>query len=165
MDNQLFRKSSLERISSPEQLNEYIRATSPMLWVVLAGLLVLVLAAGIWSVTATLPETVTLEGSSHGNQIFMDVPLAVAKRLEPGLAAQVSPDYAPRETYGFIKGHVLSIGSAAVDGLVPIVIELQLADGRPVWSTLQGQQVELSDGSTCKVLVVTHERKPYELLF
>ena len=48
MQNQLFRKKSLERVSSPEQLNNYMRVTSPAVWMLLgvviallAGLLVL----------------------------------------------------------------------------------------------------------------------------
>ncbi len=45
MSGQLFRKSSIERISSPEQLNEYVRVSSPGVWMVLTA--VIVLLAGV----------------------------------------------------------------------------------------------------------------------
>ena len=41
MKNDLFRKSSIDRISSPEQLNDYIRVTNPSIWVILAAIIIL----------------------------------------------------------------------------------------------------------------------------
>ena len=41
MENGLFRKKSLERISSPEELHDYMRVTSPRLWMILAAIVVL----------------------------------------------------------------------------------------------------------------------------
>lgn len=35
MENNLFRKKSLEHISSPEELHDYMRVTSPRLWMIL----------------------------------------------------------------------------------------------------------------------------------
>ena len=37
----LFRKASVERIQSPEQLNDYLRITNPTIWVLLAAVIVL----------------------------------------------------------------------------------------------------------------------------
>ena len=34
---ELFRKESVERVSSPEQLSDYLHVTSPAIWVVLAA--------------------------------------------------------------------------------------------------------------------------------
>ena len=36
MKNQLFREKSMERVSSPEQLNDYIRGANPSVWLALA---------------------------------------------------------------------------------------------------------------------------------
>ena len=40
---EIFRKKSLERVSSPEQLNDYLHVTSPAVWVVLAAVIVLLI--------------------------------------------------------------------------------------------------------------------------
>ncbi len=50
----LFRKSSLDRISSPEMLNEYIKISRPSIWILLGAILVLVIAAAIWASTAVI---------------------------------------------------------------------------------------------------------------
>ena len=43
MENQqVFREKSLERISSPEQLHDYMRVTSPKLWMILTAAIVLI---------------------------------------------------------------------------------------------------------------------------
>ena len=36
MDHQLFRKESIDRISSPEEMHDYMRVTSPKLWMILS---------------------------------------------------------------------------------------------------------------------------------
>ena len=41
MDNQLFRRKSLDHISSPEELHDYIRVPGPRVWMLLAAVLVL----------------------------------------------------------------------------------------------------------------------------
>lgn len=46
MSDQIFRKKSLDRISSPEQLNDYIRVANPGIWMILAAVIIL-LAGGV----------------------------------------------------------------------------------------------------------------------
>lgn len=58
----LYRKSSLERISSPEQLDKVLQVTSPMSWLALIGLTLIVVVTLIWSVVGTIPVTITAKG-------------------------------------------------------------------------------------------------------
>ena len=46
----LFRKKSLERISSPEQLNAYIRVSTPSVWLVLTAIAVLLAGVCVWGI-------------------------------------------------------------------------------------------------------------------
>ena len=50
MEQSVFRKESLERVNSPEQLNEYIRVPSPSMWLVVGALALLLLGFAIWGV-------------------------------------------------------------------------------------------------------------------
>ena len=55
--SKLFRSSSLEQISSPEKLNEYIRVSRPSVWVILGAITAIIIAAVFWAVTAEItPE-------------------------------------------------------------------------------------------------------------
>lgn len=50
----LFRKKSMDKISSPEELNDYIRVTSPSVWMVLAGTVILLAGLLSWCVFGTV---------------------------------------------------------------------------------------------------------------
>ena len=48
--NSVFRQKSMERVSSPEQLNDYIRVTTPSVWLVLLALVILLVGMLAWSI-------------------------------------------------------------------------------------------------------------------
>lgn len=58
----LYRKSSLERISNPEQLDKVLKITSPMSWLALIGITLIIVVTIIWSIVGTIPETITTKG-------------------------------------------------------------------------------------------------------
>ena len=53
----IFREKSMERVSSPEALNDYIRVTTPSVWLVLAAIVVLLVGMLAWSVFGTVDVT------------------------------------------------------------------------------------------------------------
>ena len=52
--NGIFREKSMERVSSPEALNDYIRVTTPSVWLVLLALVALLVGMLAWSVFGTV---------------------------------------------------------------------------------------------------------------
>lgn len=46
---ELYRKSSLERISSPDQLDTMLKISSPMSWLALAGATLIVVVTLVWA--------------------------------------------------------------------------------------------------------------------
>ena len=59
---ELYRKSSLERISSPDQLDTMLKISSPMSWLALAGATMIVVITIIWAFIGRIPMTVTTTG-------------------------------------------------------------------------------------------------------
>ena len=59
---EIFRKSSLEKLSSPEQLDKMIVITPPSFWIALAGAGVIIVAALVWSILGRLPINVEATG-------------------------------------------------------------------------------------------------------
>ena len=49
-EKSIFRDKSLERISTPEQLNDYIKVTKPSVWVVLIATILLIAGALVWAI-------------------------------------------------------------------------------------------------------------------
>lgn len=89
MEKGLFRSSVMDRVRSPEQLNDYIRVSSPSVWVVLAAILVLIAALLVWSATATITETVEVEAARSGDAVVFYVPADDADSFAPGMAIRL----------------------------------------------------------------------------
>ena len=60
--NDIFHKEGTDHVESPEQMDSYIKAAGPGIWIVLAALLILLVSAVVWSITGTLPETLEIKG-------------------------------------------------------------------------------------------------------
>lgn len=112
MNQQLFRKSSIDRVSSPEQLNDYIRVTSPGVWLVLAAVIVLLMGACVWGIFGRLETKITVPVQVAGGEARLV--------LEDG--QQVDPD-APV----VIVGRKFSLGTA--EGVGAYSISVDLPDG------------------------------------
>ncbi|MCR5735988.1 MAG: hypothetical protein K6G22_15420 [Lachnospiraceae bacterium] len=54
-NSNLFREKSLERISSPEQLDDYIKVVSPGIWLMLGAIILLLVGVIVWSALGTIP--------------------------------------------------------------------------------------------------------------
>ena len=49
-NNGIFREKSIDRVTGPESLNDYIRVTSPSVWIALLALVVLLAGMLVWSI-------------------------------------------------------------------------------------------------------------------
>ena len=54
----IYRKETLDRMSSPEQLTDYLRVTNPGIWLVLATVILLLTGLLVWSAVGTLETRV-----------------------------------------------------------------------------------------------------------
>lgn len=57
MGNPVFRQKSIEKISSPEQMNDYIRVSNPSVWMILAAVIVLLAGVFVWGLLGRLDST------------------------------------------------------------------------------------------------------------
>ena len=60
--SRLFRKVSLERLSSPEQLDMVMEVTPPRAWLALGAVGVLLIVVTVWGILGSIPEKVTAQG-------------------------------------------------------------------------------------------------------
>lgn len=59
---ELYRKSLLDKISSPEQLDKAVTIISPSFWIAAAGGGLIIIAVFVWALYAKLPVTLEAEG-------------------------------------------------------------------------------------------------------
>ena len=117
MENQVFRQKTLDRISSPEELNDYLRVTNPGIWVVLAAVVALLVGFFVWSFTSEL--TTTLPGTA---------------KVEDGKASVVLLKSSPKTvtaemplTVGGMSADVLQVVER--DGVTGVAARVDLPDG------------------------------------
>ena len=115
----LYRKSSMERIQSPEQLTDYLRVTNPTVWVLLVAVVVLLVGLLIWSsftyIGSFAEGSATVEGGVM-TVTFDDETLA--RNVEAGMIV----------TVGETSSTITSVGRG-VDGAVFARAETSLSDG------------------------------------
>ena len=124
---------------------------------------------------------------SNNQQVAAYVPLATAKNLKEGMEAQISPVFAPREEFGYMKGYISSIGSYPItrenidrsllvfidnvlpdSGFIQVIITL-LPDGESDnlinWSNPKGRSLSIEMGTACKILIITDKSRPIDKFF
>ncbi len=68
MKNELFREKALKKMSSPEQLNEYIRVTNPGVWTALFAVIIFLVGVCVWGVLGKIESTVVAFAISDGSE-------------------------------------------------------------------------------------------------
>ncbi len=259
----LFRAQALQKVSSPEQLDELIQVTDPTGWLALLALTALIVVALVWSILGSIPSTtvgqgifikggalygvvapasgelteinvavgdvvtqgqpvarigsdkipsphagrvaqllvdqgdylsvgttiLSLEPENAGMRVTAFVPLADAKKILPGMKAQISPSTIKKEDFGSMLGTVRFVaqfpstmsglkGILVNDELIKIVssipapvevqIELERDPGAPSgyrWTSSGGpSSLQISSGTLGSVTVVTSEQQPISLI-
>lgn len=88
MNEKLFRKTSMDKVTGPEQLDDYIRVTGPSLWVVLAAAVVLLVAVLIWGAAGSLPTTISAVGVAKDGVVTCYLPADKAAGIKAGMPAK-----------------------------------------------------------------------------
>ena len=88
MDNNLFRKKSLQSIESPEKLDEYIRVINAPLWLIIAAIAILLAGIFIWASVDTIETRTTAYGAVLKGELTCradaETVNGIANRLEKG---------------------------------------------------------------------------------
>ena len=89
MANSIFRKTSLDRITDPEQLNDYIRVTNPGVWMIMCTVILLLTGVCVWGIFGRLDTTVTVGAVTENNQTICYVKEADVEALEAGMEVKI----------------------------------------------------------------------------
>jgi len=122
LQKQLFRKVSLERLSSPEQLDQLMTISSPRGWIGLVGVFCLLAVLVLWSFFGLIIAKIDAngviikgnDGSAQNLQAVLYLPFDQGQQVAPGMQVQLSPAQSKREEPGFVLGQVASVSSYPV---------------------------------------------------
>lgn len=68
MNEELFRKKSIDKVSSPESLNDYVKVASPSVWIILIGTIVLLIGICAWGIMGRLDTKVNVGVICDGSE-------------------------------------------------------------------------------------------------
>lgn len=133
MENHVFREKSLERISSPEQLHDYMRVTSPKMWMILTAVLVLIVGFIIAACTFTLENSLDVEvrviRDDKTASATFSLPLSEKDTIDVGMSVR----------FGTYEGTVEALYQDANN--INALVVLKTDTGLPEAGTYEGQVV------------------------
>lgn len=140
MEKQLFRKKSMETISSPEQLNDYIKVSSPGIWTVLTAVIVLLAGVCVWGIWGHL-ETVIPAVAVSQNGVTTCYAADDAGSIQAGMTVRVngeeytitSVSQLSPEEQGQLEAYFQQTGQTP-QGNVGYILELNQAIGDGVYT-------------------------------
>ena len=119
MSQPLFSRKSIDRISSPEQLGDYLHVTTPSIWIVLIAVLLLLGSLLIWSAVTAVESYAAGTAEVQGGVLTLTFDDGEkAENVEVGMNVKIGEYQTP----------VLSVGQDG-DGKVFAVAETNLTDG------------------------------------
>jgi len=89
MNEQLFRKKSIDRVNSPEQLDAYIRVANPGVWMVLIAIILLLTGGCVWGVLGHLDTTVSAAAVSESGTVIIYVKDTDATSIREGMPVRI----------------------------------------------------------------------------
>lgn len=108
----IFRESTVKRISSPDQLTDYLKATSPGIWITLAAALCLLCGLLIWGFSGNIETMTDAKAVIHDRtaQVVSTEGDAIRAGMELRIGSETYQiEYTGTDDFG------LSVGYARVD--------------------------------------------------
>ncbi len=160
MAETIFRKESVKKVSSPEELHDYIKISNPGIWLVLAAAAALLIALLVWAAVGSLDTTVTASGVARDGKLVCY--MADASGIMQGQEVTVNGVHG---TVTAVSAKPISRDRAQTESgadeyalyclALPewsYVVELTLADA-------------LTDGTFARAEIVTEQIRPLDYIF
>lgn len=85
----IFNQQARNRLNSPDDLDKYVRVTTPSVWVVLVGILALLLGVLGWGVFGSVATSVQAKGLITSDKAMCFIAPEAASRVEAGDAVSI----------------------------------------------------------------------------
>ena len=90
MQNRLFRSKVMDRVSSPEQLHDYMRVTSPAIWMVLGAVIALLAGLLVLSSVKRLETLLPAEAQVDNGVMEITLPPSKGGEVDDGMTVRVA---------------------------------------------------------------------------
>lgn len=161
MAGKLFREKNVERVTSPEQLNDYIRVTSPGVYLTLGAVLVFLLCLCVWAAAGTLDITVEAKGLADGKVVYCYLDEENIQYVQAGMDVRVGEGEGTVKSVSEIPDNYAAMAERL--GGENMVHALHIRDGE-WWYLVEVSQETPSEGLT-DVSIVVDRTSPLSYIF
>lgn len=89
MNNSVFRQKSINKINSPESLNDYVKVTNPSVWIILVGILVLLIGAIVFGTVGEIDTRVHAVVEVINGTATVYVEESDGQSIQPGMIVNI----------------------------------------------------------------------------
>ena len=138
MNEQLFRKKSIDRVSSPEQLDAYLRVANPGVWLVIIAIAVLLVGVCVWGILGHLDTTVNAVAVCENGVVTLYVKDEDSNSVLEGMEVRIGEDTAavtaispmPTKTQTELSDYACHVGGFGTeDWVYAVQTDALLPDG------------------------------------
>ena len=102
MASGLYREKSIQRISSPEQLNDYLKVTKPAVWAVLLSIVLILVGFIVWGALTYISSSVKGMGEvKDGVMTIRFEDGTFAENVQPGMSVSIGDATATVTSTGY----------------------------------------------------------------
>ncbi len=167
MSQTLFRKNSLDRISSPDQLNDYIKVSNPSIWVVLTALFIFLAVVFAWGFTGSMPTSITLSGVAEAGEALCYLDVTDAGRVKAGQAVKIQLPNQEAAGSGVVKSVAstpLSASEISEELNSDYLSQALAGEGFGVKVVVSLDSKDIADGTLLNLNIITDEVRPIDFL-
>lgn len=88
MNEQLFRQKSLDKVKSPESLDDYIQVSNPSIWLLLISIILLLAGACVWGVLGQIDSTVNANVRIQNGSARCSIDDEISYSLKTGMVVK-----------------------------------------------------------------------------
>lgn len=150
---EIFRKKVLERVASPDRLDEYIRVSNPSVWLLLGAICVSLIGVGLWCVFGNIADVQTGLLHVEKGKATCLIDQSHADKLAPGESIEASG----------ITGTIVEIGNQPIPASELSDDKLAIVNPQSAWVATATAAIDMPDGDY-PVNITVEEYKPFDLL-
>lgn len=152
MANNIFRQKNIDKINSPESLNDYVKVTNPSVWIILIGTIILIAGAFVFAAFGSVDTRVTVAVTAKDGVVTAYVDENDISAINQGMkvridGAECTIESVANEPVKNIEVDEYALHKANMEAsgwLFPMTIDATLDDGAYVGSVTVEQISPLS---------------------
>lgn len=150
---EIFRQKALDKVASPDRLDEYIKVSNPSVWLLLGAICAFLLGVGIWCIFGNISDVQPALLRIENGEATCLIDQSRASKLVPGDKVEAAG----------VEGTVVEVGGQPVPASELSDAELAVVNPQSTWVALASVAIDMPDGDYAANVTV-EEYQPINLL-